>query len=46
MNIQNRDAALGNITTDGTMSNLTAMLVARNKAFPADGVSPASTEPV
>lgn len=39
-NIQNRDISLGNITSDGTMSNLTALLVARNKAFPADGNFP------
>ena len=39
-NIQNRDISLGNITSDGTMSNLTALLVARNRAFPADGHFP------
>lgn len=33
-NIQNRKYALGNVTLDGTLANLTAMLVARNKAFP------------
>ncbi len=38
--IQNRDFSLGNITLDGTLANLTAMLVARNKAFPADGRFP------
>ncbi len=35
-NIQNRDIALGAVTLDGTLANLTAMLVARNKAFPPD----------
>ncbi|MCP4132985.1 MAG: aminotransferase class V-fold PLP-dependent enzyme [bacterium] len=35
-NIQNREVALGNVTFDGTMANLTALLVARNKAFPPD----------
>jgi len=34
-NIQNRNVALGNVTLDGTLANLTAMKVARNKAFPA-----------
>jgi len=33
-NIQNPDIALGNITVDGTVSNLTALWVAREKAFP------------
>ncbi len=35
-NIQNHRIALGNVTLDGTLANLTAMLVARNKAFPAN----------
>ncbi len=35
-NVQNHRIALGNVTLDGTLANLTAMLVARNKAFPAD----------
>jgi len=35
--IQDRHVALGNITLDGTLANLTALLVARNKHFPADG---------
>ena len=35
--IQNRNVALGNISLDGTLANLTALLVARNKHFPADG---------
>ena len=36
-NIQNRNVALGNVTLDGTLANLTAMKVARNKAFAARG---------
>ena len=32
--IQNKDVSLGNVSFDGTIANLTAMLVARNKAFP------------
>ncbi len=36
-NIQNRNIALGNIVVDGTMANFTALLMARNKAFPASG---------
>ena len=39
-NIQNHDINLGNITMDGTMANMTAMLVARNMAFPPDGRFP------
>jgi len=35
-NIQNRETALGTVTLDGTLANLTALLVARNKAFPPD----------
>src|SRR5208337_715091 len=38
--IQNWEVALGNVTTDGTMANLTALLVARNKAFGPDGNFP------
>ncbi len=34
-NIQNRNIALGNMVVDGTMANFTALLMARNKAFPA-----------
>ncbi len=34
--IQNPRIALGNVTSDGTMSNLTALMVAREKAFPSD----------
>jgi len=35
-NIQNPRVALGNITSDGTIANLTAMMVAREKAFPPE----------
>lgn len=38
--IQNWEVALGNVTTDGTMANLTALLVARNKAFRPEGNFP------
>ncbi|MFO8090073.1 MAG: pyridoxal-dependent decarboxylase [Desulfatiglandaceae bacterium] len=33
--IQNPAFALGNVTSDGTLANFTALLVAREKAFPA-----------
>ena len=39
-NIQNPKVALGNVTSDGTIANLTALLVAREKAFPPDGNFP------
>jgi glutamate decarboxylase len=39
-NIQNHKIALGDVTTDGTMANLTALLVARNVAFPEEGRFP------
>ncbi len=39
-NIQNHRVALGNITSDGTITNMTALLVAREKAFPPDGDFP------
>ena len=39
-NIQNHRVALGNVTSDGTLSNLTALLIAREKALPADAVFP------
>ena len=39
-NVQNPRVALGNATADGTVSNLTAFLVAREKAFPPDGEFP------
>jgi putative pyridoxal-dependent aspartate 1-decarboxylase len=35
-NIQNPRIALGNATSGGTISNLTALMVAREKAFPVD----------
>jgi glutamate decarboxylase len=38
--VQNHRVALGNVTLDGTTANLTAMLVARNMAFPPDGRFP------
>ena len=36
-NIHNPKVSLGNITSDGTLSNVTALMVAREKAFPPDG---------
>ncbi|MBW2064368.1 MAG: aminotransferase class V-fold PLP-dependent enzyme [Deltaproteobacteria bacterium] len=39
-NIQNPRIALGNVTSDGTIANLTALAVAREKAFPPDGKFP------
>ncbi len=33
-NVQNPRVALGNVVSDGTLANLTALLVAREKAFP------------
>lgn len=36
-NIQNPNIALGNITSDGTIANLTALTLAMAKAFPPDG---------
>lgn len=38
--IQNHRVALGNVTSDGTIANLTALMVAREKAFPPDGDFP------
>jgi putative pyridoxal-dependent aspartate 1-decarboxylase len=38
--IQNPRVALGNATSDGTIANLTALLVAREKAFAPDGDFP------
>jgi len=38
-NIQNPRVALGNITSDGTLANITALTLAMTKAFPADGKS-------
>jgi putative pyridoxal-dependent aspartate 1-decarboxylase len=34
--IQNPKIALGNVTSGGTISNLTALMVARERSFPAD----------
>lgn len=42
--MQNWEVALGNIATDGTMANLAALLVARNKAFGPDGRFPGIRE--
>jgi len=42
--IQDRDIILGNITLDGTMANLTALMVARNLAFGPDGKFPGIRE--
>ena len=38
--MQDPRVALGNVTADGTIANLTALLVAREKAFPVDGDFP------
>ncbi|MCU0847768.1 MAG: pyridoxal-dependent decarboxylase [Spirochaetes bacterium] len=38
--VQNHEVALGNVTLDGTMANMTALLVARNRAFGPDGRFP------
>ena len=39
-NIQNPRVALGNVTSGGTLGNMTALLVAREKAFPPDDEFP------
>ncbi len=39
-NIHNPKVSLGNVTSDGTLSNVTALMVAREKAFPPDGDFP------
>jgi glutamate decarboxylase len=44
VNIQNKDIALGNLTLDGTMANLTALLTARNLAFGPHGRFPGIRE--
>jgi glutamate decarboxylase len=36
-NVQNPRVSLGNVTSDGTLANFTALAVAREKAFPPDG---------
>ncbi|HHO75402.1 MAG TPA: aminotransferase class V-fold PLP-dependent enzyme [Deltaproteobacteria bacterium] len=38
-NVQNPRVALGNITSDGTLANITALTLAMTKAFPPDGRS-------
>ena len=43
-NIQNPRIALGNVTSDGTLANMTALLVAREKAFPPEGDFPGLRE--
>jgi glutamate decarboxylase len=35
-NVQNPRVSLGNVTSDGTLANFTALAVAREKAFPAE----------
>jgi len=39
-NIHNHHISLGNVTSGGTLSNMTALMVAREKAFPPDGDFP------
>ncbi len=39
-NIQNHRVAFGNVTSDGSLANLTALMVARERAFPPDGDFP------
>ncbi|MCF8063193.1 MAG: aspartate aminotransferase family protein [Deltaproteobacteria bacterium] len=36
-NVQNPRVSLGNVTSDGTLANFTALAVAREKAFPPEG---------
>ncbi|HOO45619.1 MAG TPA: pyridoxal-dependent decarboxylase [Deltaproteobacteria bacterium] len=38
-NVQNPRVALGNITSDGTLANITALTLAMARAFPPDGKS-------
>ena len=39
-NIHNPKVSLGNVTSGGTLSNVTALMVARERAFPSDGDFP------
>ena len=39
-NIHNPKVSLGSVTSGGTLSNVTALMVAREKAFPPDGEFP------
>jgi len=39
-NVHNHHISLGNVTSGGTLSNITALMVAREKAFPPDGDFP------
>jgi glutamate decarboxylase len=39
-NVHNHHIALGNVTSGGTLSNITALMVAREKAFPPEGDFP------
>lgn len=39
-NIHNPKVSLGNVTSGGTLSNVTALMVARERAFPPDGDFP------
>jgi glutamate decarboxylase len=39
-NVHNHHISLGNVTSGGTLSNMTALMVAREKAFPPDGDFP------
>lgn len=36
-NVQNPGMSLGNVTSDGTLANITALAVCREKAFPPEG---------
>jgi len=38
--VHNHHISLGNVTSGGTLSNITALMVAREKAFPPDGEFP------
>jgi putative pyridoxal-dependent aspartate 1-decarboxylase len=39
-NVHNHHISLGNVTSGGTLSNITALMVAREKAFPPEGDFP------